>query len=160
MYLAVQFNGNFGQWEKFSKEECEELRAVIPTLPEEIPQYGPHGTHILTDDAIEIVAKHSLSFELSRESTSKSIGTMLVKLQDRINELGGRLESSAELIRRGACVQIHIPDLVLLGFNEVTVLDDCCTDVVQDHLNEGWRIIAVCPPNAARRPDYILGRKV
>jgi hypothetical protein len=38
------------------------------------------------------------------------------------------------------------------------LLDDACTDNLQAHLNEGWRIIAVCPPDAKRRPDYILGR--
>jgi hypothetical protein len=37
-------------------------------------------------------------------------------------------------------------------------LDDACTDDVQRHLDEGWKILAVCPPNSQRRPDYILGR--
>ena len=25
-------------------------------------------------------------------------------------------------------------------------------------LDDGWRILAICPPNSQRRPDYILGR--
>ena len=53
---------------------------------------------------------------------------------------------------------VHIPSLGLLLIDEVTVLEDTCTDNLQRHLNENWRILAVCPPNGTRRPDYILGR--
>jgi hypothetical protein len=42
--------------------------------------------------------------------------------------------------------------------DEVTNLDDAYTDELQEHLEDGWRIIAICPPNGQRRPDYILGR--
>ena len=56
-------------------------------------------------------------------------------------------------------VQIAIPDLGLMHIDETTYLIDCCTEVLQDHLNDGWRLLAVCPPNAQRRPDYVLGRK-
>lgn len=55
-------------------------------------------------------------------------------------------------------VHVHIPNFELLSIREVTHLDDACTDALQRLLNEGWSIIAVCPPNATRRPDYILGR--
>jgi len=66
---------------------------------------------------------------------------------------------SPEDLLAGRVVQIAIPDLGLLVVNEVTHLDDCCTDDLQRHLDDGWRLLAVCPPNAARRPDYILGRR-
>lgn len=55
-------------------------------------------------------------------------------------------------------IQVAIPDLALLSLNEVCVLEDACTDELQSKLNGGWRIIAVCPPNSQRRPDYILGK--
>lgn len=55
-------------------------------------------------------------------------------------------------------IQIAIPDLALLSITEVMVEDDACTDKLQGRLDDGWRIIAVCPPNSQRRPDYILGR--
>lgn len=53
---------------------------------------------------------------------------------------------------------VHIPNIGLLMINEVTVLYDCCTDELQRHLNQEWRILAVCPPNGTRRPDYVIGR--
>lgn len=55
-------------------------------------------------------------------------------------------------------IQVAIPDLALLSIREVRVLEDACTDELQDRLDNGWRIIAVCPPNSQRRPDYILGK--
>ena len=55
--------------------------------------------------------------------------------------------------------QIVMPGYELLGYGQIIVLDDCCTDVVQSHLDDGWRIIAVMPQPDSRRPDYILVRK-
>jgi len=56
-------------------------------------------------------------------------------------------------------VHVHIPNLGLLTVDEVMVEEDSCTDNLQRRLNEGWRILCVCPPKNARRPDYILGRQ-
>lgn len=55
-------------------------------------------------------------------------------------------------------ISVHLPNIGLLMITEVTWLDDACTQDLQRHLDDGWRIIAVCPPNGTRRPDYILGR--
>ena len=46
----------------------------------------------------------------------------------------------------------------LNNVNEICLKEDCCSDALQDHLNDGWRIMAVCPQPDQRRPDYILGR--
>ena len=54
-------------------------------------------------------------------------------------------------------VEVHIPNSALHIYNETLLLEDACTDQLQDSLDSGWRIIACCP-QAARRPDYILGR--
>ena len=55
-------------------------------------------------------------------------------------------------------VNVHVPNLGLLMVNEVTWLENCCTEVLQEYLDKGWRILAVCPQPDQRRPDYILGR--
>lgn len=54
--------------------------------------------------------------------------------------------------------EVHMPGNMLATYNQVCLLEDSCTDVLQDNLNRGWRIIAVCPQPDSRRPDYILGR--
>ena len=51
------------------------------------------------------------------------------------------------------------PSNLLMSVDETLLLEDCCTDVLQGKLNDGWRIIAVCP-QPQRRPDYVLGRKL
>jgi hypothetical protein len=81
-------------------------------------------------------------------------GTMITKLRDRGDIDGDTLEK----LYRGAAVQIAIPGFGLLAVSKIMHLDDACTDDVQRHLDEGWKILAVCPPNSQRRPDYILGR--
>ena len=58
---------------------------------------------------------------------------------------------------QGTNYHFHLPNLGLLEVKYVTWLEDSCTENLQDHLDKGWKIIAVCPPNGARRPDYILG---
>lgn len=46
---------------------------------------------------------------------------------------------------------------VLHSFNQVMLCEDYCSDQLQSRMNEGWRLIAVCPQES-RRPDYVLGR--
>jgi len=50
------------------------------------------------------------------------------------------------------------PGNALMGIAETKLLQDSCTDVLQENLAGGWRIIAVQPQPDQRRPDYILGR--
>lgn len=101
----------------------------------------------------EVVGLMHLGFELKPVPYP---GAMLTKMQDR-----AKWETSTgispEHLNAGQAVHIAIPDIGLLKMRAVTVKEDFCTDALQDLLDEGWRILAVCPPNAARRPDYILG---
>lgn len=55
--------------------------------------------------------------------------------------------------------QISLANVGLLEIEQVSYEEDCCTDHLQDMLNEGWRILCVCPPKDSRRPTYILGRR-
>lgn len=159
MYIAIEFTGNFGKWEKFPPEDYATLRQAVPTLPATPPNWEVHGVHYLTMDNAKVLAKYGISFEVSKSSETDTVGSMLVTLQNRIAELELEGAKKAECVAEGACVQIHVPDQCLMKINEVQVIEDCCTDRLQDELNDGWRILAVCPPNAKRRPDYVLGRK-
>lgn len=53
--------------------------------------------------------------------------------------------------------QISVANVGLMQIQRVEVLEDCCTDELQRELDRGWRILAVCPPNDARRPTYVVG---
>jgi hypothetical protein len=49
------------------------------------------------------------------------------------------------------------PGPALMDIAETLLLEDSCTDALQEHFAAGWRLLAVCP-QPQRRPDYILGR--
>jgi hypothetical protein len=54
-------------------------------------------------------------------------------------------------------LEIHQPNTPLFTYNNFIHLDDCCTDILQEHINRGYRVVAICPQPDQRRPDYILG---
>lgn len=55
-------------------------------------------------------------------------------------------------------MQVSVAGLGLLAVREAKVLEDLCTDELNEQLQEGWRILAVCPQPDQRRPDYVLGK--
>tara|TARA_R110000824_G_C15233132_1_gene679124 strand:- start:38918 stop:39460 length:543 start_codon:yes stop_codon:yes gene_type:complete len=55
-------------------------------------------------------------------------------------------------------VEVHMPGQALAMYNDTLLMEDSCTDALQNELANGWRIIAVCPQPDQRRPDYVLGR--
>lgn len=61
-------------------------------------------------------------------------------------------------IDKAVNIQVAIPNLLLFAVDEVTWLEDACTEDLQKHLDDGWRILAVCPAENSRRPTYIIGR--
>lgn len=158
MHLLIEFAGNYGKWKEISDEDWKELAEAVPGFPQERTDYL-YGEYLLTHENSKIIAKHNLEFHISTKEANQGTGQMLVKLSERIKSLELRADNTAAMINAGAMVQIHVPDFCLMQINDVTYLSDACTDDLQSHLNEGWRILAVCPPNGARRPDYILGRR-
>ncbi len=62
-----------------------------------------------------------------------------------------------ELLKAIRANQVHLPGNQLLEICRVRVAEDCCTEELDGHLKEGWRIVAVCLQPGRRRPDYVLG---
>lgn len=54
-------------------------------------------------------------------------------------------------------VNISIPNAGLFAVKKLKVLENECTEYVDEWLAKGWRIVAVCPPNDTRRPTYVMG---
>lgn len=76
-----------------------------------------------------------------------------------------KIESMEEKFNRFTASQsfnercsVHVPGFAMMEIRKVKVEIDYCTDRLQDDLNDGWRILAICPQPDQRRPDYILGR--
>lgn len=154
MIVKVRFQYYSTKWKELSSEDYAMLRRAMPDLPAE--KKDDYQQYAADMDAIVLIAHLGLDVDL--KPLDSACSTMIVKLQDRIAQLGLKGSSDVALAAAGASVQIHVPDGPLMYVDEVKHLDNCCTDELQMELQEGWRILAVCPPNAQRRPDYILGR--
>lgn len=155
MLISFKINTYGAEWKGITEEQWAELREVLPALEEKKPDYC-YRAYVADHEGIRRMAKIGLTIELA-EPRDDSL--MLVRLQNRIEALELKKDDTAGQIASGAAVHIHIPDQALLKIDEVCHLDDCCTNELQGYLNKGWRILAVCPPNAQRRPDYILGKR-
>lgn len=157
MIVQASINAWDGKWAKLTDEQYAALRAALPHLPEVREERPPYESFITDERGVRALAAAKLSVDLEPGAEN----TMLVKLQDRIAVLEHGVDrlNMAELAAAGAVVQVHVPDLPLMLIDEVDYMDDACTVELQSRLNDGWRILAVCPPNAQRRPDYILGRR-
>lgn len=56
-------------------------------------------------------------------------------------------------------LNIHQPNMPLFTYNQFQVLTDFCTEKLQnEYINQGWRVVAICPQPDQRRPDYIIAR--
>jgi len=125
----------------------------LPDWPEggEIPKYIYPSEEILIDIATDGPYLNSLNMEFTIKRFKGAYFTD--------SNIHRRTSSLSPSEQAGVTnIQIAIPDLALLSITEVMVEEDVCTDQLQDRLNDGWRIIAICPPNCQRRPDYILAR--
>lgn len=134
----------------------EKRRARKETAPEDYDIYDISSFEYMTRQRITLEEAHAMEaagIELELEGVD---GTMLTKMADRRPDKYGAVTSME--IAAGQVVQIAVPDLGLLQINETDWMEDACTEQLQMRLDDGWRILAVCPPNAQRRPDYILGR--
>lgn len=78
-------------------------------------------------------------------------------VEDLFATLADKLAATQPCSFNQRCQQ-HQPNEALLNIAETMLLENCCTDELQRHLGNGWRILAVQPQPDQRRPDYILGR--
>jgi len=122
----------------------EELRSVVPKLwdPEsgELVSSWSVSNIIIDELQVEILTKHGIEVTIKQFRSNRLVDTLP----------GDGYSNNT--------THVHIPNIGLLCVDEVTYLEDVCTDQLQSMLDEGWRILAVCPPRMQRRPDYILGR--
>lgn len=89
------------------------------------------------------------------EASALQMQILFEKIESKLTSLETALDKNIYINSR---CDVHVPGNLLSTYNELLLADDCCTDLLQEHLNCGWRIVAICPQPDQRRPDYILGR--
>ncbi len=94
---------------------------------------------------------------IEKNESVEGFALLLHKLEEKANQL----ESVVNKIRDNTFNQktnVHVGGGLITTYNDLCLKEDVCTDILQQKLNNGWRIIAVCIQPNQRRPDYILGR--
>jgi len=143
---------------KISKENYKKLREAIQDLPED-PTVNriTYWTKYIAD--IDYVLQYVDRIEVIRPIRMVGSYEKLLCLADRvIGNLQDLEKRNDQLFNKR--VEVHVPGNSLLKINEVDFLKDACTDELNKLIDEGWRIVAVCPQPDQRRPDYIIGREV
>lgn len=113
--------------------------------------------YVLSKDQIIELSLAGIKFEI------KQVVDVEVDITQQILDLAEKpvriaMESGAGGNTYNNKCEVHMPGNILAMYNEVCLLEDCCTDELQTALNAGWRMVAACPQPDQRRPDYILGR--
>ena len=112
--------------------------------------------YVLSKDQIIELSLASIKFEIKQVvDVAVDITQQLIEFAERpvkiVTEPGGGN------VYNNSC-EVHMPGNMLAMYNEMMILEDACTDILQSNLNAGWRIVAACPQPDQRRPDYVLGR--
>lgn len=72
-----------------------------------------------------------------------NIGRMLDYLEVLEQKLD-RLSKVANDLNFNYRCNVHVGGELMVNFNKVFLKENCCTDELQKHLNDGWRIVATC----------------
>jgi hypothetical protein len=134
----------------FSPEQYEKLRVVFTKLPEDQSLYSEWGDYSAVGflEDLKIVSDMELDVTVSRVR-----GQFMEEGPFRDAVVAAKSGRTPDI----TVVNVSIPNAGLFEVRSVTVIQDACTDHIQEVLDKGWRIIAVCPPNDTRRPTYVMG---
>lgn len=115
------------------------------------------STLILSESQLLELSIDNVGFKvLQKINVQVDITKQLIELAEKPIKL--IQESNSGDVNYNTKCEVHMPNMAMSMYNEMLLLEDACTDVLQGSLNSGWRIIAACPQPDQRRPDYILGR--
>lgn len=168
--LSVGYSHNQTDEERLRKlnDLRDELVAdgyLSPDYPK-LTYYHQNLTILATDEAIVAFMSRRFEVKISTDNPVPCwINQMLSTLTDRMTTKGFNGDNGSMDPYDGKYygehfnqrVEVHTPGNALATYNRVMLMEDACTDALQEKLSEGWRIIAVCPQPDQRRPDYILG---
>jgi len=90
------------------------------------------------------------------EHIRRDINNMNYDLQEKIDGLMNNIDCF-DGNRVGENYKVT-GNINLTQIEEVTYREDFCSDALQEMIDDGWILMAVCPQTNQRRPDYVLGR--
>lgn len=145
------------QWKEFI--ETEEFKSLV--------YYGHQNLLMQYEDFIEVKFAMSDETKLRSESTFKiKVSNTTINnfdlIETHIALMNKQFEQLSKYSTQTFNEKVGVPnyDSTMLKMNQMMLLEDCCTDYLQEALRRGWRIISVSPQPDQRRPDYVLGKAV
>lgn len=145
------------QWDEFIK--TDEFKAL--------KYYGHQDVIMQYEDFIEVKFNMLDGSKLRSESTFKlKVSTAAFNnfelIETHIALMNKQFEQLSKYSTQMFNEKVGVPnyDSTMLQINQLMLLEDCCTDYLQEALSKGWRIISVSPQPDQRRPDYVLGKHV
>lgn len=94
---------------------------------------------------------------MSKEASIDNIDMVLQRIEEKASMLNAIVDKIKDNTFNKK-TNVHVGGGLITTYNDLLLKEDVCTDVLQQELNNGWRIIAICVQADQRRPDYILGR--
>ena len=147
-------------WASLYKSQYPDLSSFKITIPVEeyvelFYEYGK-SIHMNIVDRIEIPYKQKVL------SDTDNIENTMKLIQQSVTLFEKQMEGLKEISSHHYNLKCNSPlaDNYLMSVNQTMLLEDCCSDYLQKHLLEGWRIISICNQPNQRRPDYILGKVI
>jgi len=149
--MIMTFQFPYGRLKEIKPIVYAQLRHYVAELPEEQAEARDFSDYTgPIDKIVDLVGPIEVKGNVT--PYFMNIFTALMEKVDGIAK-----KQNVETSVNNRC-DVHVPGLGLLMMREVKNLDDLCTDKLQEELDKGWRILAICPQPDQRRPDYILGR--
>lgn len=169
--LSIRMPSYWGEEDAKAKEAADTaaVEAFMASLRSAAKEPGRAASYILTADDFAAAVVHFSTADYNSPKLGASELVMdtidpmaaLLPLLDRMELAAARLTAEANYCQPAPAFSSHTNSPLsgpnLLGISRLKLVEDCCTDALQSELDDGWRLVAVCPQEA-RRPDYILGR--
>lgn len=149
--MIMTFQFPYGKLKEIKPIIYSQLRTYIDELPEnqsEAQDFRDYTGPI--DKIVDLVGPIEV-----KGNVTPYFMNLFTALTEKVANIGKIQNVDTSVNHR---CDVHVPGLGLLMMREVKNLDDLCTDKLQEELDKGWRILAICPQPDQRRPDYILGR--
>lgn len=151
--MTVHVNFKFKWRWKPTDEQLQKLNAIIPDGIKIDENEGWLDSYETYTANIHQLLAITNQFELEQTSPSH-----ILQLSEQIDELIARMNLYSKDQQFNEACNVHITNVGLLTIQKVKIETNMCTDMIQDELDDGWKILAICPQPDQRRPDYVLGK--
>lgn len=152
--LDEKGNKIFTKVAKISPDQYKKLRELLPDLDEnifEVRQWHSYVADITS--IIDIVPTIRIIRKIKTNNSNLELYNFLSKAEHTLDDLKAL---NSQLFNKK--LEVHMPGNSLLEISNVIVVENACTEAIDQKLQDGWRILAVCPQPDQRRPDYIMGK--